>query len=110
MTTKSYSEKDITYVLNVRLSEVALWISERIESCLNFFHPAPQILLLDFGSKAEYSTLTQHACQPVDARYIKINDSDTFSTAKAKILACQYINTDVILKSDIDCTTSITYL
>jgi predicted glycosyltransferase involved in capsule biosynthesis len=103
MTTKSYSEKDITYVLTVRLSEVTPWILERIEFCLNFYHPAPQVLLLDFGSKDEYSTLIQHACQAAGARYIKINDDQTFSAAKAKNLAFQYIDTDLMLLSDIDC-------
>lgn len=103
MTIKTYSEQDITYVLTVRLSEYTPWIYERIRFCLNFYQPVPQILVLDFGSEEYYSSLIKDLCTSSHTRYIKIHDYETFSAAKAKNHAFQYIETDLMLLSDIDC-------
>lgn len=103
---KKFSEKDITYVLTIRVSDFTPWILERIKFCLNFYEPCPKILILDFGSEEKYSLLIEDECKKSNATYVKINDTNTFSASKAKNLAFKYVTTDLILFSDIDCVFS----
>lgn len=103
MEAKRFSAKDITYVLTVRVSDFTPWILERIRFQLNFYSPCPQILVLDFGSEQQYSDLIEAECQRKHIQYIKVEDHDTFSAAKAKNIAYQHVKTDLLLLSDVDC-------
>lgn len=47
----SVTPKDITYCLCIRVSEITPWILERLEFCLSYYSPQPEINVVDFGSE-----------------------------------------------------------
>lgn len=93
---------DITICYAVRCSDINPWVLERIEFALTFYSPKPNIMIVDFGSKHEYSIRIKELCINNMGEYIYVEDFDTFSLAKARNMGFLNLKTDFLLLADID--------
>lgn len=93
---------DITICYAVRCSDINPWVLDRIEFALTFYSPKPNIMIVDFGSKLEYSSRIKKLCHNNSGEYIFVEDYDTFSLAKARNICFQNLKTDFLLLADID--------
>lgn len=98
----SVTPKDITYCLCIRVSDITPWILERLEFCLSYYSPQPEINVVDFGSEDFFATEIKNICEKYGANYIFENDREEFSLAKARNIAVNNVKTKYFLLSDID--------
>lgn len=96
------THKDITYCLCIRISEVTPWILERLEFCLSYYSPQPEINVVDFGSEDLFAEKIRKICEKYGANYIFENDKEEFSLARARNIAVNNVKTKYFLLSDID--------
>lgn len=93
---------DITVCYAVRCSEINPWVMDRIEFALTFYSPKPNVMIVDFGSKYEYSIKIKELCDNNNGEYIHVEDYDVFSLAKARNIGFLNLKTDFLLLADID--------
>lgn len=96
------THKDITYCLCIRISDVTPWILERLEFCLSYYSPQPEINVVDFGSEDLFAEKIRKICEKYGANYIFENDKEEFSLARARNIAVNNVKTKYFLLSDID--------
>lgn len=100
---EKFTASDITVCVAIRLTEINPWVLPRLELLLTHYSPAPQFLIVDFGSQGEFKQSIEGVCVHNNAQYIYINDRDIFSASAARNIGASYIKSPYIFFSDIDC-------
>lgn len=98
---EKFTASDITVCVAIRLTEINPWVLPRLEFLLTHYFPAPQFLVVDFGSQSEFKQSIEDVCVDNNAQYIYINDRDIFSASAARNIGASYIKSRYIFFSEL---------
>jgi predicted glycosyltransferase involved in capsule biosynthesis len=99
---KKVNHESITVCIAIRATEINPWVISRLEFGLNYYNPRPNFVIVDFGSDNVFSLKIKEVCFCSGAKYIYEDDNNIFSLAKARNIAAQNVDTDLIFFSDLD--------
>ena len=93
---------DISMVLCVRWHEANPWVIDRIALMGEFYTPAPQIIVVDFGSPAPHSAQIQAVCADKGYKFVHVDDTGVFSLSAARNAGFEAADTPFIYFADPD--------
>lgn len=97
-----YTSADITAIISIRAHAANSWVIERLEQLAGYYHPAPQFLIVDFGSAAEYAGELKRICARDGLTYLRVDDAGVFSLSTARNEGFEASRTDLVYFTDID--------
>lgn len=98
----SVQPADITLVICLRAHEDNPWVIDRLEALHQYYDPAPNILIIDFGSIGIYRDKIETICRERDFRHAYVADQDVYSISHSRNAALKHVGTRFIFFCDID--------
>lgn len=94
---------DLTMVLAVRLHGDNPWVAERLAAMAAHYTRLPKTVVVDFGSAAPYRERLAAVCAAHGFCHVYVDDSDTFSLARARNVGASASTTRLVFFNDVDC-------
>jgi predicted glycosyltransferase involved in capsule biosynthesis len=101
-TPREFTALDITSIVSVRAHAGNPWVLERLEMLAGFYHPAPAIVIVDFGSAEPFAGAIRRICELHGFTLHRVEDSGVFSLSIARNEGAMRAETDLLYFTDID--------
>ncbi len=93
-------------LLAVRLHEQNSWVLDRLVMHAEWYDPRPRIRVVDFGSEGAFAEQIARVCTQYGMELLRVDDTDTYSPARARNVGFVATDTPLVYFNDVDCFTA----